>query len=331
MPLNAWGKTSLPQKLAAIACVLLVISVQAIDWDNYSDTWTATDALGRHLPGFAQVAGPRADRTVGIFYFLWLGPHAQKGGPWDISKILAQDPDAMQKPDSALWGPMFAPHHWGESVFGYYNSDDPYVLRKHAQMLADAGVDTVIFDVTNQLTYRSNYMALLRAWAEVRALGNNTPQVAFLCPFWEPAKVVRELYRDLYKPGAESNLWFRWQGKPLLLADPEKLEMGERFAQRNYPAPLASGKSLGQSFTATNRFVAVGAALPTWRSTKSSAILRLRKSGPEGEVVTSQRFEKIEDNSWLLLRLEAQPPGPYYLELLEPSGPIGWWSHHEDL
>jgi hypothetical protein len=34
-------------------------------------------------------------------------------------------------------------HHWGESAFGYYRSDDPWVLRKHAQMLSDAGVDVI--------------------------------------------------------------------------------------------------------------------------------------------------------------------------------------------
>jgi hypothetical protein len=60
----------------------------------------------------------------------------------------------MSKPDSPLWGPLHIPHHWGESLFGYYLTDDEGVLRKHAQMLADAGVDVVVFDVTNQITYR---------------------------------------------------------------------------------------------------------------------------------------------------------------------------------
>jgi len=44
-------------------------------------------------------------------------------------------------------------------------------------------VDVVIFDVTNQVTYRDYYMALLRVWSEMRRLGNPTPQVAFLTPF----------------------------------------------------------------------------------------------------------------------------------------------------
>ncbi|MCZ7641189.1 MAG: hypothetical protein M5U12_37150 [Verrucomicrobia bacterium] len=81
----------------------------------------------------------------------------------------------MPKPDSPLWGPLHAPHHWGESLFGYYLTQDEGVLRKHAQMLADAGVDVVVFDVTNQVTYQADYQALLRVWSEVRAAGNRTP------------------------------------------------------------------------------------------------------------------------------------------------------------
>lgn len=190
--------------------------------DTMPDTWVATDGLGRQLPGFPECGPPRPDRTVGIFYFLWLGPHAN-GGPFDISEILSENPQAMAQRDSPLWGLLGSPHHWGESIFGYYNSDDPYVLAKHAQMLGDAGVDVVIFDVTNQVTYTENVRALLEVFAEVRRNGGRTPQVAFLCPFWAPADVVQRLYRDLYQPGIHEQLWFRWEGKPLILADPDRL------------------------------------------------------------------------------------------------------------
>ena len=206
-------------------------------WDNYADTWVATDGLGRTVPTFPSVPAPRADRTVGIFYFLWLGEHIQ-GGPFDVTRILAADPDAMGKPDSPLWGRLHAPHHWGESLFGYYLTNDEGVLRKHAQMLSDAGVDVVIFDVTNQVTYRDWYRALLRVWSDMRRLGNRTPQVAFLTPFWSPSKVVRELWRDLYQPGLHPELWFRWEGKPLILADPDLIFTGEKNAHQDTEAIL---------------------------------------------------------------------------------------------
>ena len=118
-------------------------------WDTYSDTWVATDALGRSLPSWSEVGLPRQHHTVGVFYFLWLYPRGGLG-PFDISQILTKDPQAITNAASPLWGPMHEFHHWGESIFGYYLSDDEAVLRKHAQMLADAGVDVIIFDVTNQ-------------------------------------------------------------------------------------------------------------------------------------------------------------------------------------
>jgi len=58
-------------------------------------------------------------------------------------------------------------------------------------MLADARVDFIVFDVTNQETYKSYYMALLQGVAEVRAAGGRTPQVAFLTPFWTHAASSR--------------------------------------------------------------------------------------------------------------------------------------------
>ena len=300
-------------------------------WDTLADTWVATDALGRTLPTFADVGPPRPDRTVGIFYFLWLGAQMQ-GGPYDVTKILAQDPEAMRQPDSPLWGPLHAPHHWGESLFGYYLTDDAGVLRKHAQMLSDAGVDVVIFDVTNQLTYPEWYGALLRVWGEMRAAGNHTPQIAFLTPFWDPGKVVRELWRDLYAPGRSNQLWFRWEGKPLILADPELLEAREEHAQQNQPAELQSGHTLAQRFTTDRAFRAVGGRFPTYHATNSAVTLKLTRAGDDRTPLAARRFTNVSDNAWLRLECPAlQPAGTYVLEAAEASGKIGWWSHTEDV
>src|SRR5579859_7290303 len=117
--------------------------------------WPATDGVGRTLPTAEEVGPPRRDRFVGIFYFLWHTDSRAHGteGPRDISKIFAVDPDAMKHPDSALWGLDGAPHYWGEPLYGYYLSTDPWVLRRHAQLLSAAGIDTLIFDTTNTVTY----------------------------------------------------------------------------------------------------------------------------------------------------------------------------------
>lgn len=298
--------------------------------DTMPDTWVATDALGRQLPGFAECGPPRADRTVGMFYFLWLGAHT-KGGPYDVSKILAAHPEAMGDPAHPAWGPHGANHHWAESIFGYYDTKDPFVLAKHAQMLADAGVDVVIFDVTNQFIYRDEFRALLEAFARVRRLGGTTPQVAFLCPFWTPAKVVRRLHEELYEPGLHEELWFRWEGKPLILADPEKLGITREYDARQQAARVMPGQTLGQSFTSNTPLSDVEVRVPTWQASDSAVVLTLKQDGPDGAVLCSRRHAAISDNAWIGVQpSEPLPPGAYSLELSQPEGSVGWWSQEED-
>ena len=300
--------------------------------DVMSDTWAATDGLGWTLPGFAECGPPRPDRQVGVFYFLWLGEHANGHGPFDVSRILAQDPDATQKPDSPLWGPRDTFHHWGEPLFGYYQTDDAYVLRKHAQMLADIGVDVVLFDVTNQITYRKWYTALLNTFSQVRESGGRTPQVAFLCPFGDPARVVRELYRDLYAPGLHPELWYRWEGKPLILADPALVPGSVGNAEHDTPAGLVAGHTLGQTFAVGKPLVGVGGCFPTWATKGSAMTLTLHKGGPTGERLAQHRFADLQDNAWLTLDFAPPlPAGTYCLEMSEPSGTVGWWSHTKDV
>jgi hypothetical protein len=179
------------------------------------EPWAAVDGLGRELPGAEECGPPRQDRFAGIFYFLWLGGHAQRG-PFDISKILEQ-PEGKRS-----WGPKDIFHWWGEPRFGYYRMDDEWVIAKHAQMLADAGVDVVIFDVTNGYTYKDHYLKLCKVYSDIRARGGRTPQVSFLFNS-NHVKTTEQVYNDFYKPGLYRDLWFEWKGKPLLMTNPEEL------------------------------------------------------------------------------------------------------------
>ena len=294
--------------------------------DIRSDTWVATDALGRSLPLAEEVGPPRTNKFVGVFYFLWLG-QAGDAGPFDITRILVQDATAIRYPTSPLWGPELAPHHWGESLFGYYRSDDESVLRKHAQMLTDAGVDMIVFDVTNQVTYPQSWKALCRVFDRMKHEGNRVPQIAFLCPFWEPGKVVRELWADLYSRRLHEDLWFRWEGKPLILADPERIGTSIEQGRRTTPVELATGHTLGQTFTVDRPFHAVGAEAPTWTRRDSAVTLSLWRRGAKRERVASRRFESVADNAWLVLKPDLPlPPGRYELEMSDPKGKVGWWS-----
>lgn len=181
--------------------------------------WPATDALGRNLPTDASSTGLRPNRCVGIFYFL---THTKKRDtlPNDIAKILAQDPDILSKPDSTLWGPPGS-YYWGQPLYGYYDSTDPWVLRRHANLLVDAGIDTVIFDTTNRLTYKDVYLAICASWAQIRKEGGRTPQICFMVNT-KAGEGAQEIYNDLYKPGLYPELWFRWKGRPLMICDPKE-------------------------------------------------------------------------------------------------------------
>ncbi|MBM3494390.1 MAG: hypothetical protein FJX72_08735 [Armatimonadetes bacterium] len=189
--------------------------------------WPATDALGRSAPLSDEVGAPRKDRWVGIFYFLWHdnpgGRNPNGDGPYDICKILEADPDAAKKPESPLWGPVGMYHYWGEPLYGYYRSDDPWVLRRHAHLLADAGVDTLIFDTTNAVTYTPVFLKLCEVFAQVRAEGGSTPQICFMVNT-QAGATARRIYEDLYKKGLYSDLWFRWEGKPLIICDPKEAD-----------------------------------------------------------------------------------------------------------
>ena len=203
--------------------------------DVFADTWVATDGLNRKLPGYLECGAPRKDKWVGIFYWTW---HTPRPGPFDNTKLIAQA--EAQGSSKVAWPSGHHDQHWGEPELGYYRMTDPFVIRKHAAMLANAGVDVVLFDTTNPpFTWKDEYEALCREYAAMRQEGARTPSIAFIAPFGPPRAVTDALWRDLYQPGLWQDLWFNWEGKPLLLANPDEIHnpaMREFFTFRR-PMP----------------------------------------------------------------------------------------------
>ncbi len=177
-------------------------------WDAQFSSLYAVDSRGREVGGTQDYRSLQEGKFVGVFYFLWHGAH-EPTGPWDLSRIL-QDPEPQ-------FGPLGAFHHWAEPELGYYLSDDPYVFSVHAEWLSAARVDTIVIDVTNGHTYEDNLEVLCETWIELRKNGNPTPQIAFLAKT-RSDEVVRNLYDSIYSKGRFQELWFEWNGKPLILA-----------------------------------------------------------------------------------------------------------------
>lgn len=211
--------------LKPIAFFLLAANLFAAD-PQYSRNpgvpWPAVDGLGRTLPIPSEIGPSRPDRFVGIFYFLWLGQHDKtREHPYVVSDILRQYPNALNTPTSPPWGPAESPHFWGEPLFGFYLNSDPWILRRHAHLLADAGIDTLIFDATNVQTYHEVYLSLCQVFQTLRSNHQRTPQIVFMVNT-EAGETAQQIYEDLYKPGLYSDLWFQWNGKPLMICDPAK-------------------------------------------------------------------------------------------------------------
>ena len=142
--------------------------------DIYPDTWVATDDVGRVMPT-AEEAPLKSDkeRTVGIFYVTWHTQGLHTGRPYaaDVSRVLAQDPNASRDGASPAWG-GYNSFHWGEPEVGYFLSQDEYVIRKDMSMLTDAGVDLIIFDVTNAVLYWDEWDVVLRTMAQMKKEGH---------------------------------------------------------------------------------------------------------------------------------------------------------------
>lgn len=193
--------------------------------DIYPDTWVATDALGRTMPDAKSVGDIKKDqrRVVGIFYITWHTDNlATLKSPYsaDVTKILQQDPAARLDANHPLW--KEGSYHWGEPELGYFLSKDEYVIRKDMSMLADAGVDVLVMDVTNAVRYWEQWDVLFTTMQKMKAEGNKVPRFCFWAFNGPVITVVQDLYDRIYKAKKYEDLWFYWDDKPLLLynADP---------------------------------------------------------------------------------------------------------------
>ncbi len=190
---------------------------------DYS-TWVATDDLGRTTPTSATL-GERTDKEVGIFYFLI---HSDDmGGRYvnDVTRFYLEGGTALVAQKlSSFAGRNGA--YWAEPYFGYYSSHDEWVYRKHAYMLAAAGVDFIFLDVSNNRFYVEQATILFDTWKAIRDEGGDTPQIAFMYGDM-PFTLLNGLYTLLdpfYNNPAYTDLLYKRDGKPLLLGNNDTLE-----------------------------------------------------------------------------------------------------------
>ncbi len=219
------------KKILLLSCIFNLFVGQFIYAQHVdSDQWSATDELGRKIRDFSEV-GERKEKYVAMFYWTWhQGNDDTTATVKNITEIVRKNPEAMKDYNHPAWGkhrPGF--FYWEQPLLGYYKSTDPWVLRKHAEMLADAKVDVVFFDCTNgSITWIDSYETLMKTWTQAKKDGVNVPKIAFMLPFTPSPPIntltsLRQLYRDVYKPNRYKDLWFMWKDKPCIMAYPEVL------------------------------------------------------------------------------------------------------------
>ncbi len=204
-----------------------------------STQWIAQDGLDRLLSTNTQTGDVREDKIVAMFYWTWHGDFGDGQTAYNnqqnIDKLIAMgktERDYMTLSMSELnklgiktaMGPY---HFWDEPIYGYYDGDDEWVIRKQAELLAAAGVDVVFFDNTNgTFTWKETALRVMKVFSEARAQGVDAPDVSFMFPFgpveWAGTQMV-ELYRDIYKKGLYKDVWFMLDGKPMVMGWPGSL------------------------------------------------------------------------------------------------------------
>ncbi len=189
------------------------------EMDIYQNGYTNSlvvgfDEYGRSVPA---VSARREDKEVGIFYFLWLGQHGTDQ-IYDISHIRAEyGDDVLFHQDVPGVSPAIAFHWWEEPLYGYYNSGDEWVIRRHLEMLTEAGVDFLVFDVTNAVIYQNIAKRVMKTIDELRAGGWDAPQVTWMTHSYS-IRTAKQIYDTFYATETYPESWYRVDGKPMIIA-----------------------------------------------------------------------------------------------------------------
>ena len=206
-----------------IACLLLTPSFTLLataETNSIYTTWIATDALGRTTPTYEEAGALKEDAYVGIFYFMFMDPIFDSNEIMDFSA--AYNKGGAQ----AVWNTAVTNgfHIWAEPYFGYYLNTDEWIIRKHAYMLSEAGVDFIYLDVTNNSMYQHCWETIFRVWKEIRDEGQDTPDICFSFGKTMYPENMQIIWDKIYTPDETGaypyeELWFTWEGKPLIFGD----------------------------------------------------------------------------------------------------------------
>ena len=206
------------------------LAVSTVSRQDTINRLQATDDYGRSM-GYMDGYKTDKERYVGLFYFTWLGWHGgEMNGVYDVTKLIDENPDALWDTEGTSESPLGKYHHWGEPLYGYYNSKDPWVIRRQMELFTLSGIDFIAFDCTNGFDYIDVVSVILPIMQEMKDEGWAVPKFMFYLNSLS-GKVLKELYygratssdnvlekEGIYSKGYYKDLWFAPEGKPKVAA-----------------------------------------------------------------------------------------------------------------
>ncbi len=213
---------------------------------NYiSGGYAGVDDLGRPLYNSEEVGsyGSGGERYIGLFYFLWHGEHGDSG-IFDLQKIIDEvGVEAAGSTNCGKYGPVGAMHFFAEPLYGYYYANDAWVMRKHAELLTNANIDFLYFDITNGYPYLHNATQLMGILHELNEQGYDAPQVVFYTNS-NAHGMVQQVYNSIYAKNLYPDTWFCYNGKPIIVA-PADANINDFFHVKQNQWPTEGTKANG--------------------------------------------------------------------------------------
>ncbi len=197
--------------------------------DRTINSLTGVDALNRLInPTDNQIS----KRQLGVFYHVWHGTHNTPcddiSSTYNITNLLENNPDELNNP--SIHTKNF--HYWGEPLYGYYNSADPWVITKHIEILTACGVDYLAYDLTNSVVYPKAINSIFEILEKFQKQGFKVPKVVFITRTGSGG-VINQAYSSWYKEGKYKSLWYSLDNKkPLIVGikgEVAKLDNGQEL------------------------------------------------------------------------------------------------------
>ncbi|MCX4314038.1 MAG: hypothetical protein OSJ83_09340, partial [Clostridia bacterium] len=171
---------------------------------------TATDREGREAAAGDLYNG----NDVGVFYHTWHGAHETAGQVLDITEILKENPDYLGPDYLEVNKKAF--HWWGEPLYGYYCSDDPWVITRHIELMMAMDIDFLVYDYTNSVAYDKEADKIFEILEKYRLQGFKVPKVTFYTNTGS-GNMILKLYSKYYESEQYKELWYAPNGKPLII------------------------------------------------------------------------------------------------------------------